>query len=210
MDKKRLAIVVALSILIVSLTAGLYYYKSLQQMFKPSWLTSDAYMVYEQAFTWTGHNHTEYMAWNVTGTGGDFISLYLISHGVGNVTNEDVETTVGEANWTVNAFTRKVISCSDSNYTGKKWAFWIPTNVRLGSWVDISFGVNTISGSESISVLGKQRDCWVMEYDWPTSDMKRWFDKQTGICLKIHVTLHKEVTISITETAVQTNINFGP
>jgi hypothetical protein len=75
--------------------------------------------------------------------------------------------------------------------------------------VETLYGIKPISKSKSIQVLGQQRDCWVIEYQWATSTMKRWYDKSSGIVLKIQVILYRQdVTIEITETAVQTNINL--
>lgn len=208
MKRKRLLLIAVLMVFFVSLTVGVYYYVQLQTVAKPSWLKLDAYMTYEQVFVWNEQYKTEYMTWNVTGLSGDFVDLHLVSHGV-NVTGGDVVITLGEADWTMNAFTREIVSSSDLNYFGKKGPFWIQTGVRIGSTVDIFYGVNTISKSESIDVLGRQRDCWVLEYDWATADMKRWYDKSSGICLKIYVVLYREgVTITITETAVMTNIDL--
>ena len=83
-------------------------------------------------------------------------------------------------------------------------------NVGLSSSVDIFYGINTISSDESISVLGMQRDCWAVDYNWwSTSAMKRWYDKSSGIVLKIQVVLYRQdITVEITETAIQTNIDF--
>ncbi len=92
---------------------------------------------------------------------------------------------------------------------GEKCPFWIEKDVTVGSTIDTFYGVNTISRSESIFVLGKQRDCWVVEYQWATSTMTRWYDKSSGIVLKIQVVLYRQdVTIQITETAVQCNIDL--
>ena len=71
-------------------------------------------------------------------------------------------------------------------------------------------GFNVINKDESIYVLGSQRDCWVMEYNWTSSSMKRWFDKASGLLLKIHVVLFRQgINIVVTETAVKTNIDLN-
>jgi hypothetical protein len=208
MTRNKLLLFAVILIIVVSSTIGVYYYMQLQQMSKPSWLKLDDYVVYEQFFVWTEHNLTDYMIWNVTDLRGDLVDLHLSSHGVANVTTEDIELTVGDLNWTINAFTREAVNCSDSSYVGEKWPFWIQTNVGVGSSVDIMYGVNTISGSESIDVFGQQRQCWVLDYNWATATMTRWYDKASGVCLKIHVVLYRDVTVAITETAVQTNVDL--
>lgn len=200
---------VALSVLVVSLTTAILYYTRMQTAVKPSWLKSDAFMVYEQFFAWDDQNKTESMQWDLTGLSGDSVDLHLVSYGV-NVTGGTVATPVGEIDWRLNVFTREITSCSDSYYVGKKCPFWIETNVKEGSLIDIIYGSGGISGSESILAFGKQRECWTVEFNWPTSSMKHWYDKSSGLCLKIHVVLHSDdITIDVTETAVQTNINLG-
>jgi hypothetical protein len=208
-NKKKLLVVAIILIGLVVLTVSVYYFVTLSSTAKPSWLKSDSYMVYEQKIEWQDHNETEYMTWNATGMDDVFVNLHLLSHGV-NVTSGQVEITEGEADFSVNMFTREIISCSDASYVGKKWMFWIPTDVNLGSTVNIVYGVTTISGSESVNVLGQSRDCWVLQYDWTTADMKRWYDKKSGICLKIQVTLNRDnIIITTTETAVTTNISLA-
>jgi hypothetical protein len=165
-------------------------------------------MTYEQVFMWNDQNETEYMTWNVTELRDNMVDLYLVSHGV-NVTDGKVAIIEGEANWTMDAVTREVSSSSDSSYVGQKCPFWIPTDLRIGSSVDILYGANTIRRSESINVLGQQRDCWILEYDWSTASMKRWYDKSSGICLRILVVLYRQdITVTTTETAVSTNIGL--
>jgi len=165
-------------------------------------------MVYEQAFAWADHQQAENMTWVITKLEDDTANVHLISHGV-DTSSGNVVITTGETNWTINAISREILNSSDHNYDGKKNPFWIEKDVGVGSSVDILYGINTISGNESISVLGMQRDCWVVEYNWSTSTMKRWYDKSSGIVLKIQVVLYRQdITVEITETAIQTNINL--
>jgi len=208
MNRKILLLITVLLIIGVSLTIWVYFYMRFQEVAKPSWLKSGTYMTYEQFFVWTGHNETEYMTWNVTKLRDDFADLHVISHGV-NVTEGDVVITLGEANWMINLVTREIVNSSDPNYIGEKCPFWIGTDVTIGSTVDILYGISVISKSEQIYVLEQQRDCWVVEYDWTTASLERWYDMSSGICLKIHVVLHRQgISIEITETAVLTNVDL--
>jgi hypothetical protein len=207
MNRKMVLLVVA-SIIIVSSIVGVYLLTQVRQATELSWLKSGAFVTYEQFFEWTGNNATEYMTWNITKLENDSADMYLISHGV-DTSSGNVVIVTGEVNWTLNATTREILSASDSSCIGEKNPFWIEKNVTTGSTIDILYGSNIINKSESIHVLGQQRDCWVVEYQWSTSTMKRWYDKPSGICLKIQVVLYRQdVTIEITETAVQTNINL--
>jgi hypothetical protein len=207
MNRKMVLLIVAL-IILVSLTVGVYLLTQVREATKPSWLKVGAFVTYEQFFVWTGNNATEYMTWNITRLENNSADLHLISHGV-DTSSGNVVITTGEVNWTLNAVTREILSASDSNYIGEKNPFWIEKDVTVGSTIDILYGFSTISKSESVNVLGQQRDCWVVEYQWSTSTMKRWYDKPSGIVLKIQVILYRQdMTIEITETAVQTNVNL--
>jgi len=208
MNRRRLLLICLLLISVLCVTIAVYYVTQSREKAKPYWLASGSYVTYEQVFMWNNQNETEYMTWNVTKLGDNTADLYLVSHGV-NVTDGNVAIIEGEANWTVNAVTREVSSSSDSSYVGQKCPFWIPMDLRIGSSVDILYGTNTIRRSESISVLGQQRDCWILEYDWSTASMKRWYDKSSGICLRILVVLYRQdITVTTTETAVSTNIGL--
>jgi len=208
MNRKTVLMTSISLVFVVSLALAVYWYIRFQEVTKSSWLRSGTYVVYEQFFAWNGHSGTEYMTWNITRLQDAFADLYLISHGV-NMTEGNVESTFGEANFTINVFDREIANCSDAYYIGEKWPFWIETNVTMGSTIDIFYGTNVITNSQLIYVLGQQRDCWVVEYNWTTSSMKRWYEKSSGICLKIHVILnHQGIRIQITETAVASNIDL--
>lgn len=199
---------VTLLIAVSVLTVAIYWYSDLRSLKKPTWLELDSFMVYEQAITWADHQQFENMIWEITKLEDDTAIVHLISHGV-DTSSGNVVITTGEADWTVNAISREILNSSDHNYDGEKFPFWIEKDVGVGSSVDVLYGINTISDSESISVLGMQRDCWVVKYNWSASTMKRWYDKSSGIVLKIQVVLYREdITVEITETAIQTNIDF--
>jgi len=207
-NRKTVLITTISLVFVVSLALAVYGYIRFQEVAKSSWLRSGTYVVYEQFFVWNGHSGTEYMTWNITRRQDAFADLYLSSHGV-NVTEGSVESTFGEADFTINVVNREIVDCSDPYYIGEKWPFWIETNVTIGSTINIFYGTNVITNSQPIYVLGQQRDCWVVEYNWTMSSMKRWYDKSSGICLKIHVILNQQgITMQITETAVASNIDL--
>ena len=206
---RQQVLAVALVLVAVSVLAvAIYWYGDLRSLKKPAWLELGSFVVYEQAIAWADHQQVENMSWVVAKLEDDTAIVHLISHGV-DTSSGNVVITRGEANWTINAISREILNSSDHNYDGEKNPFWIEKDVGIGSSVDILYGVNTISGNESISVLGMQRDCWVVEYNWSTSTMKRWYDKSSGIVLKIQVVLHRQdITVETTETAIHTNINL--
>jgi len=208
MNRKTVLIIAVSAIIILSSAVGVYFLTRKFEATGPSWLRAGAFVTYEQFFEWTGNNATEYMTWNISALENGSVNVHLISHGV-DTSGGSVAITTGEVDWTLDAATREIRSASDSNYVGEKCPFWIEKDVTVGSTIDTFYGVNTISRSESIFVLGKQRDSWVVEYQWATSTMTRWYDKSSGIALKIQVVLYRQdVTIQITETAVQSNIDL--
>jgi hypothetical protein len=166
------------------------------------------YMIYEQFFEWTSHNETTFMTWNITGLEGNLANLHLVSYDV-NVNTSDNSAVVSavDENWTIDVSNREIVNSTDASIISLKCPFWIEKNVQVGSVIDTLYGQAAIIRSDTISVLGEQRDCWVVEYDWPTSSMVRWYDKSTGIVLMIHVVRQQQsMTIQSTETATQTNI----
>jgi len=209
-NRKTLILTAMSLIIIVSLAMGTYVLILLKAAPRPSWMKVGAYMTYEQFFTWAGQNETELMTWSLTRLQDDLVDLRLVSHGV-DVNEGNVAIVAGEENWTINADSREITNSMDSYYIGYKCPFWIEKDAKIGSGVDVLYGKTTISKSETIDALGQRRDCWVVEYDWTTSGMKRWYDKSTGIVLKIDVIQFKQnIRIETTETAVQTNVNLMP
>ena len=195
---------------VLVLAASIFWYSDLWSPRKPAWLQLDSFMVYEQAIAWSDHQQVENMSWKITKLEDNTANLNLVSHGV-DTSSGNVVITTGEANWSINAISREILNSSDHTYDGEKNPFWIEKDVGVGSRVDILYGMNTISSSESISVLGSQRDCWIVEYNWSTSSMKRWYDRSSGIVFKIQVVLYRQdITVEIVETAIQTNIDLQP
>ena len=166
------------------------------------------YMVYEQFFEWTSHNETTFMTWNITGIEGNLANLHLVSYDLNvNASDDSAIVSAVDENWTIDMSNREIVNSTDASIIGLKCPFWIEKNLEVGSEIGTLYGQTTIIRSDAISVLGEQRDCWVVEYDWPTSSMVRWYDKSTGIVLMIHVARQQQnITIQSTETATETNI----
>lgn len=209
--QRRQLWLITIGLLIIALTTVAFYlHERFQEVVEESWVRHGAHVIYEQVFVWNGNTEIEYMIWNISQCCDEFIEISLMSHGV-NVTDKNVELTIGEANLTVNTATREVVNGSGSiaYYVGDKWPFWIETNVTIGSTIDIWYGATAVIKNESIYVLGQQRNCWVIQYNWQSGIMKRWYDISSGILLKIHNVLYREdITMVVTETAVKTNIDL--
>jgi hypothetical protein len=209
MDKKRLLLVIVLIFLVASVSGEIYFLTQ-PKTTKFSWLITNAYMTYAQEFVWTGHSQTELMSWNIVNVTGERASLHLTSHGV-SVSGGNISITVNRADWVIDVSTRTIVNSSkpDYGYVNMKCPFWIQTDASIDSTVDTIYGSGIISRNETLKVLGKFRNCWVVEYNqWQTSSMTRWYDISSGICLKIQVFMHQDMEIAVTETAALTNINL--
>jgi hypothetical protein len=214
MESKRKLILLAV-VCAVILIASIFVYLQLFQPPKSSWMASGDFVVYQQDFQWAGGNATEYMFWNITALNGDTADIHLVSHGV-NVTNGQVYFPTGDVTLTINVVSREVLTSNElvnslpvltnEMPVGSKWPFWIPTNVRVGDSVETSYGNGFINPSQPINALYESRSCWLVSYGF----MDRFYDTHTGICLSIqsHV-VRNGVTVSVNETAVQTNIELA-
>ncbi len=162
-----------------------------------TWENVGSYVVFEQIFSWGGHKASRFMIWIITDLSDRMADLYMISHSF-NITNGEVNIFLVESKWRINTETREITDVSlGTNVTGYKNPFWIDTTVGKGSQIDAYFGnYATIQQNETIEILGQRKNCWTVSLDWPTSNMKRWYDQVTGIVLKINVT----------ETAVLSNV----
>ena len=208
MGKKKLFLsaIVCIVILVASITV---YFQFLQQS-KKSLLALHDFVLYKQNFQWTGGNATEYMFWNVTGLNGDIADIQLFSHGV-HVSNGLVNISSAEVDLKVNTNTRQVVNSSnqsDEMAVGSEFPFWIPQSVKVGDPIQTSYGDSTISPSQTLQIMGKSHDCWLVAYAYSSgNNMNRYYDTTTGICLLIqtHI-LSNGISIMVNETAVQTNL----
>lgn len=211
MSRKKLFEVVAvvgIGILAASLAFHFIRFRETQS----SWLARNDFIVYKQDFAWAGGNATEYMFWNVTALNGDLADLNLVSHGV-NISNGTVSFPETDINVTVTITSREVVGLSNLTSempVGSKWPFWIPASVKVGDPVQTAYGDSFISPSQPVDIMGRNRDCWVVSYNYAHgSSMNRFYDTASGICLKIQSYVVSDgISVAVNETAVQTNINL--
>jgi hypothetical protein len=211
MNRKTMLVTAVSLITIIILIIGTHVFIQPKGTPKLSWLKSGDYVTYEQDFVLAAYiRKTEFMTWNITKLHDDLADLHLVSYNATvNPSNKGITISVNEANWTLNVLNREITNSPDSSYIGYKCPFWIESSVGIGSTIDSLYGQTAITRNETINVLGLQRACWVTEQNSPASNMTRWYDKPTGIVLMIHIVLHQsDVTIEITETAMQTNVVF--
>ncbi len=96
---------------------------------------------------------------------------------------------------------------------GKKVPFWIPTNINQSSFIDTLYDRHIPpSKSERIylKALSTSRECWVTENIYSAENsMTRWYDKETGIVLKIETKM-SYATQEITILEILNNTNIEP
>jgi hypothetical protein len=174
------------------------------------WLTRGAYVRYSQVFQWGGENETTPMMWNVTSLSGGLANVFTTSYDF-NVTGGKVVIFPVESRLVVNEETNEIVGVeSGVNVKGYPVPFWIDPNVGLGSSIDAYFGTNaTIQASQSIEVMGTARSCWTVVLEWPYATMQRWYDKSTGIVLRIDTNLTRAgVRMRVVETATESNLQM--
>jgi len=174
----------------------------------PHWLVAGAYVRYNQVFRWDDRNVTRQMLWNVTGVLDNLASVKTTSYSF-NVTKGQVVFFPVAAWWKVDAASREIIEVeSGDNVTGHLMPFWMDPNASVGSKVDAYFGTYaSVNGAQTIEALGSSRDCPNVILQWPSATMQRWYDKSTGIVLRIQTSMVMDgVPVNVTETAVQSNI----
>ena len=211
MGKRKLLLTVcAICLVVLALSLSFYFLQRPSKL--PSWPAIGDYMTYAQNYSWNGGNATQYMTWNVTGLNGDLASVHLISHGVAVSSDGEVTFPESEVEVAINTTDRTVLSLSDQSNSGEmpvgsKWNFWIPTSTKLGDAIETAYGTSSVSPAQTINVMGKNESCWVVSYVYSSgNDMTRLYDIAIGICLQIQTHLVRgNVTLSIVETAVQTN-----
>lgn len=212
MGKKRLLLSATICIVIVVASLAIYFQFSQQS--KSSWLALHDFVVYQQNFQWTNGNATECMVWNVTALNGDTADIQLSSHGV-QITNGLVNIPSAELNLKVNVKTREIIETSDQSGempVGSLFPFWIPQSVKVGDAIQTSYGDSTISPIQTLQIMGQSHDCWLVAYAYNAgNNMNRYYDTATGICLLIQSHIFRDdVSVSVNETAIQTNIKSIP
>jgi hypothetical protein len=174
---------------------------------RPSWITTGAYVKYDQMFSWSGGSQTEPMTWNITSLSGNIAGFQIDSYTY-NVTNGQVNFFPGGDAWKVNTDNRNITE-SSTGVTGLKNPFWIESGVGMGSTVDAYFGTTaSIQLPDTIGVLGRNIDCWKVSMNLgPTSTMQRWYDPATGIVLRIDTSTSRDgISMNVRELATASNI----
>ena len=173
---------------------------------RPSWITTGAYVKYDQMFSWSAGSQTEPMTWNITGLSGSTADVQTTAYSY-NVTNGHVNFFPTGDMWKVDTETREITN-SSTGVTGLKNPFWIESGVGMGSTVDAYFGTTaSIQQSETIGVLSRNVDCWKVSMSMGPQMMQRWYDPATGIVLRIDSSISRYgIVMNVKESGATSNI----
>jgi thermitase len=83
----------------------------------------------------------------------------------------------------VNTMTRLVES--GNLWTGYWYPGWIETNIGIGSTINLLDGAATVNGTEIVSIGSRAIDCWEMPYYMYGYPYAFWYDKATGLWIRM-------------------------
>ncbi len=181
----------------------------------PSGIVEGSYAQYEQAYS-SGEIHE--LFWNITEVNESIITVTVQSHGIyRNQTSGDLSVVPGGGTmlvalqgWTIIQFILKNGSTLPVTPSGAKIPFWIPQSTTENTLINTKYDMGVLPTSESLSLscLSSSRECWVTKNTYsPGNTMRRWYDKETGIVLKISTEIaFMSSNISVLETLNATNI----
>ncbi|MFX0171903.1 MAG: hypothetical protein ACFE9L_08285 [Candidatus Hodarchaeota archaeon] len=182
----------------------------------PSFLQEATYAQYEQKFS-TGEIYE--LFWNITSINDSVVKITIRSHGIQfNSTTGEINVVPGGGIMFISKDTWKITNVltdsgtiPGSSYTNKKVPFWIPTNIDNTTPIDTLYDNHVIpshSDSLNLSYYSTLRQCWVTHNKYSEENyMDRWYDKETGIVLKISTQMKLSSShISCLETLNVTNI----
>ncbi|MFX0204355.1 MAG: hypothetical protein ACFFDT_00090 [Candidatus Hodarchaeota archaeon] len=182
----------------------------------PSFVIVGNYVQYEQQFS-TGELYE--LFWNITHVNTSVIGITIRSHGIQrNFTSGKMIIVPGGGYMLIDKDTWMILQVINANVTknigepiGEKVPFWIPITVNETTPIDTLYDqhVTPTTQSLNLSYFHTSRSCWVTNNIYSeTASMQRWYDKKTGIVLRIVSEIKFGVSkISVLETINATNID---
>ncbi len=181
----------------------------------PEFIREGVFAQYTQTFS-LGEIYGLY--WQVHSVNRSGVELLTRSHGLYyNSTGGEFQIVRGGGTMFIDGETWVIIQMSDSNGSamsgppvGEMSAFWISTEVNESSVIHNTYDqfVHPTSGVLELDCLMQPRECWITDNIYRNgTDMKRWYDKSTGIVLRIETSITKDSEqVSILEVLNATNI----
>jgi len=177
----------------------------------PNWAVIGSFVQYTQQFS-TGELHE--LFWNLTHVNTSVVGITIRSHGIQpNQTSGELTIVPGGGYMLIDRSTWVILQVTFGNITrntgdpiGEKVPFWIPVSVNKTTPVDTMYDNHIIPKSKSLNLnhFPTCRDCWVTNNIYSeTASMERWYDKQTGIVLRIKT----EITFGSSKSSVLETIN---
>jgi hypothetical protein len=173
---------------------------------------------------WANYNTTFYDEnGTIVGTGktdvtyDHYVAPYLIYvtveieaiYGVG-----PIKIKIEQSYWMiVNIFDRMV---EEGYGTGMGFSYWIETNIKLGSEVNIAYYTATVVDDQIMRMNTRPIDCWVLVPEWASENVTSasWYDKASGLWMGMEservsyplFQINPAVTITV---LTETNIPIG-
>ncbi|MFX1515352.1 MAG: hypothetical protein ACFFC6_03525 [Promethearchaeota archaeon] len=177
----------------------------------PDWVVIGSFVQYTQQFS-TGELHE--LFWNVTHVNTSMVGITIRSHGIQqNQTSGELIIVPGGGHILIDRNTWIILQVTFGNITrdygdpiDEKVSFWIPVSVNEKTPIDTKYDNHIIPTSKALNLshLSTCRDCWVTNNIYSeTASMERWYDKQTGIVLRIKT----EITFGSSKSSVLETIN---
>ena len=177
----------------------------------PEWAVMGSFVHYTQQFS-TGELHE--LFWNITHVNTSMVGITIRSHGIQrNQTSKELTIVPGGGHMLIDRNTREILQVTFENDTrnvgdpiGEKSPFWIPVTVNETTPINTMYDNQVLPTSKplNLSYIPTCRDCWVTNNIYSeTASMERWYDKQTGIVLRIKT----EITFGSSKSSVLETIN---
>jgi hypothetical protein len=197
------------TLLIISFVSNQSLFSSRAEL--PSFVVIGSYVQYKQQFT-TGELYE--LFWNITHVNTSLVGITIRSHGIQrNQTSGELLIVPGGGYMLIDKNTWLILQVIYGNVTrnsghpiGEKVPFWIPVSVNETIPINTMYDnhVTPTSKSLNLSYFSTYRECWVTNNIYSeTSSMERWYDKKTGIVLRIKT----EITFGSSKSSVLETIN---
>jgi thermitase len=109
-------------------------------------------------------------------------------------------------NWMiVNTMTRLVES--GNIWTGWWYRGWIETDINIGSTINLMDGTATVNATRMLVVGPRAIDCWEIPYSMYGDPYTFWYDKVSGLWIKMESTI--SYTAEIELLLIDTNVPIG-
>ena len=177
-----------------------------------TWWAADHQATYEQVFNYEGGEEVHNMTWTLLSVNSSHFEAEVFSWANATFINNTLNLQLGHVTMTAERASRRIVEANVSDLgENPYWSFWVEPNLTNNTIIRTLYDFNiTASREEDLDIMGKTWQCVVTEIDWFVFNMTRWYDKQTGLVVKIlsHDMRHAPYHLVITETLIDTTFNI--